>query len=94
MPSPEANQPEGGPEEGTVSAWASLGIRDVRLLWFGSVFATTAREMRVVVNFYLVFELTGDPLQLGLTGLFQAVPIMLSGSSEERWPTCSIGGSC
>ncbi|MCH8191949.1 MAG: MFS transporter [Chloroflexi bacterium] len=79
MPSPEANQPEGGPEEGTVSAWASLGIRDFRLLWFGSVFATTAREMRVVVNFYLVFELTGDPLQLGLTGLFQAIPIMLFG---------------
>lgn len=59
-----------------ISPWASMRFRDYRLLWTGSIFGSTAREMRQVVNLYLVFELSGSAVQLGLTGLFQALPIM------------------
>ena len=67
--------------EGTerIRPMASMGFRDFRLLWTASVFASTGRDMRQVVNLYLVFKLSDSAVQLGLTGLFQALPIMALG---------------
>ena len=83
--------PEGGGEAGTgrISPWASLRYRDYRLLWASGFFSATAREMRMVVNFYLIFELSDSVVLLGLTGLFQAIPLVLVGLAGARWPTSS-----
>ena len=73
---PQDDSPQ---ETGRIPPLASMGFRDFRLLWTASVFASTAREMRQVVNLYFVYELSGSAIQLGLTGLFQALPIMAFG---------------
>jgi MFS family permease len=69
--------PEG--ETGRISPWASLQFRDFRLLFVSGFFSATAREMRMVVNFYLIFELSDSAVLLGLTGLFQAIPLVFVG---------------
>lgn len=73
---PQDDSPQ---EAGRIPPLASMGFRDFRLLWTASVFAATGREMRQVVNYYFVYELSGSAIQLGLTGLFQALPIMAFG---------------
>ena len=59
--------------------WASLEIPDYRLLWGSVLFSNFANQSRQFVSIWLVFELTGSPLQLGLMGLFQALPLLAIG---------------
>src|SRR5437879_10178203 len=61
------------------SPWVSLSYRDYRLLFFVSLFATTAQQMRQIQNFYQVYELSGSAFQLGLTGLAQGIPLFVVG---------------
>lgn len=61
------------------SPWASLRHRDYRLLFFVSLFATTAQQMRLTQNLYQIYELSGSAFQLGLTGLAQAIPLFALG---------------
>jgi MFS family permease len=62
-----------------LSPWASLLIRDYRLLFILSLCATTAQQMRQTQNFYQVYEISGSAFQLGLTGVAQGVPIFVFG---------------
>ena len=62
-----------------VRPWASLTIRDYRLLWIASVFNALAIQLRNVASLYQVYEISGSPLQLGLTGFFQAFPFVIFG---------------
>ena len=62
-----------------VSPWASLAYRDYRLLWISAFFMQIAQQMRQLTNFYLVYQITGSTVQLGLTGLFQLVPMLVLG---------------
>lgn len=59
-----------------VRPWSSLLIRDFRLIWLAVLCANTSMHMRSVTNLYQVYELSGSSLQLGLTGLFQALPFI------------------
>src|SRR6476660_1653805 len=59
--------------------WASLNYSRFRLIFFLSLFATTAQQMRQTQNLYQVYELSGSALQLGLTGLAQGIPICALG---------------
>ena len=61
------------------SPWVSLSYRDYRLLFFVSLFATTAQQMRQIQNLYQVYELSGSAFQLGLTGLAQGIPLFALG---------------
>src|ERR1700751_2333404 len=61
------------------SPWVSLSYRDYRLLFFVSLFATKAQQMRQTQNLYQVYELSGSAFQLGLTGLAQGIPIFALG---------------
>ena len=67
------------PGQTRVRPWASLAYRDYRLMWAGGFGSGTAMSMRQVVNLWLVFQLTGSAVQLGLTGLFQAIPMLFLG---------------
>ena len=67
-------------DNSTVSRpWASLDYSGFRLIFFLSLFATTAQQMRQTQNLYQVYELSGSALQLGLTGLAQGIPIFALG---------------
>src|ERR1044071_8442744 len=59
--------------------WASLRYPGYRLIFFLSLFATSAQQMRQTQNLYQVYELSGSAFQLGLTGLAQGVPIFALG---------------
>jgi len=62
-----------------IRAWSSLVYRDFRLVWGSSVLAALATQVRNVASVYQVYELTGSPFQLGLTGFLQAVPFVVFG---------------
>jgi MFS family permease len=64
-----------GPQE-RGGAWRVLRHRDYRLLWFGQIVSAAGSQMQLVATAWLVYELTGSAVQLGLLGLFRAVPVM------------------
>jgi hypothetical protein len=50
-------------DNSTVSRpWASLDYSGFRLIFFLSLFATTAQQMRQTQNLYQVYELSGSAL--------------------------------
>lgn len=51
--------------------------RDFALLATGQLFGQTATSMQQVVVAWQIYELTGSPLSVGLTGLFRAIPVIL-----------------
>ncbi|MSP79012.1 MAG: MFS transporter [Dehalococcoidia bacterium] len=59
--------------------WASFGFGQYRLFWFSSIFGQLGQNMRQFANLIQVHQITGSAGQLGLTGLFQAVPLFLIG---------------
>ncbi|MQF85855.1 MAG: MFS transporter [SAR202 cluster bacterium] len=66
-------------EQGSNSRLGALAFRDFRFYWIHGLFQGIARNMRELLTFYLVFELSGSALQLGITGVFQGVPILIFG---------------
>src|SRR5437763_272597 len=53
--------------------------RDFRLLWLSQLATTGGRQVVVVAVPYQVYLLTHSSLAVGLLGLFQAVPIVVTG---------------
>jgi MFS family permease len=52
----------------------ALVHRDFRLYWGGHTFAVSGQQMATMTQMWLIFELTGSALQLGLLGLARAIP--------------------
>jgi MFS family permease len=76
-PSPEIDP--ASPQSGTIRPWASLLIRDYRLVWIASVCTAVATQVRNVAGLYQVYEISGSALQLGITGFLQAFPFVIFG---------------
>jgi MFS family permease len=55
----------------------ALGSRDFRLFWVGNVIAVSGQQMWTIVQPWIIYELSGSKLLLGLSGLAQAVPATL-----------------
>jgi MFS family permease len=53
---------------------AALVHRDFRLYWGGNTFAVSGQQMAMMIQVWLIFDLTGSALQLGLLGLARAIP--------------------
>jgi MFS family permease len=68
--------PSPQPPAERISSIAALRSPGFRLLWFGGLFSGAAGTMQMAVNGWVMYEMTGSPLQLGLTGLFAALPIL------------------
>lgn len=60
-------------------AFQTLRHRDFRLLWIADTIAMLGTQMQRVAIIYQVYDLTKDPLQLGLLALFRFLPILLFG---------------
>ena len=56
-----------------------LGYRDFRLIWSAELLSQIGAQVQRVAVAWQVFELTHDPLQLGLLGLARFVPLFLFG---------------
>jgi MFS family permease len=52
----------------------ALVHRDFRYYWGGHTFAVSGQQMATMTQMWLIFELTGSALQLGLLGLARAIP--------------------
>ncbi|MDZ4246717.1 MAG: MFS transporter, partial [Dehalococcoidia bacterium] len=57
----------------------SLKLRDFRLLWMGQLSTSMGIWMDNVTRGWLMYDLTGSPFLLGLTGAFKAVPMLVFG---------------
>jgi MFS family permease len=67
------------PPEPPVRPWSSLLIRDYRLLWFASVLASLAAQIRNVATLYQVYDISGSAFKLGLTGFLETLPFIVFG---------------
>ena len=72
---PSETAPPSDPKR-THPIWALANPR-YRLLWVSAFFAQLGQQGLRVMSLYLVYELTGSPLMLGLLGAFQVVPLLL-----------------
>lgn len=52
--------------------------RDFRLLWFGGLISFTGLQITIAAVFIQVYELTKSPAAVGLVGLVQLVPLILT----------------
>jgi MFS family permease len=69
---------------------AALRHRDFRLFWSGQLVSLIGTWMQSVGQAWLVLELTGSPLQLGLVTAMQFAPILvlspIGGALSDRFP--------
>jgi len=57
----------------------ALRYYDFRLFWFGHFISHVGDSMQQTAVSWLLYDLTQSPLQLGLNGIFRAVPLILLG---------------
>jgi MFS family permease len=60
-----------------VTPWQVLRQRDFGLFWLSLLFSAVGSQISTVAVAWQVYEITNSPFQLGLTGLFRALPVMI-----------------
>ena len=60
-----------------MSLFEALQYRDYRIFWFGQVVSVMGFQMLIVTIGWLMYDITGSSLQLGLVGLSTAVPAIV-----------------
>jgi MFS family permease len=65
------------PVTNQVTPWQVLAQRDFGLFWASLLFSAIGSQISTVAIAWQVYEITDSPFQLGLTGLFRALPVML-----------------
>jgi MFS family permease len=60
-----------------VTPWQVLQQRDFGLFWLSLLFSAVGTQISTVAVAWQVYEITNSPFQLGLTGLFRALPVMI-----------------
>lgn len=61
------------------TTFASLRHRDFRLLWFGTLFMSAGQWVQQITLGWLVYDLTGSSVLLGLLNGLRALPFLISG---------------
>ncbi len=68
---------------------AALGYRDFRLFWSGQLISNTGTWMQMTATSWLLYQLTGSAVLLGLNGIFRAIPALglgvVSGTFADRY---------
>ena len=71
------------------TTFASLAVRDFRLLWFGLLVLFGASQIRMVASGYLAYDLTSSALLLSLVAVGYAVPMLslalIGGAVADRF---------
>ena len=60
-----------------ITPWQVLKQRDFGLFWASLLFSAVGSQISTVPIAWQVYEITNSPFQLGLTGLFRALPVMI-----------------
>src|SRR5438309_7928643 len=60
-----------------VTPWQVLKQRDFGLFWLSLLFSAVGTQISTVAIAWQVYEIANSPFQLGLTGLFRALPVMI-----------------
>ena len=60
-----------------VTPWQVLKQRDFGLFWASLLFSAVGSQISAVAIAWQIYEITNSPFQLGLAGLFRALPVML-----------------
>ena len=80
-------EPSRGPRPARLAAFRH---RDFRLFWGGQLVSLVGTWMQSVGQSWLVLELTGSPLQLGLVTALQFIPVLflspIGGALSDRFP--------
>jgi MFS family permease len=78
------------PARGARKTFASLRHRNFRLLWFGTMISHSGDWMDQIALNWLVYDLTGSALALGIMNAVRMAPILLftlvGGVVADRWP--------
>jgi MFS family permease len=59
-------------------AFGALYFRDFRLFWAGAIISHIGIWMEQVARNWLIYDLTGSALQVGLNGVFMTIPFVLT----------------
>lgn len=62
-----------------VGPFSAFGNRGYLLFWCASVVAHMGSQMQIAIRQWQVYALTESPLQLGLVGLMNVLPLVLLG---------------
>jgi MFS family permease len=60
-------------------SFAALQYRDFRLLWLGQLVSQAGTQMQRAAIAWHVYQLTDNPIALGLIGLFRVLPVIIFG---------------
>jgi MFS family permease len=78
-----------GSNPGEISRLAAFRYRDFRLFWIGLFVSNTGTWMQMIATNWLLYQLTDSPVQLGLNGIFRAIPAislgLISGTFADRY---------
>ena len=68
---------------------AALHYRDFRLFWLSLFISNIGTWMQMTATNWLLYQLTNSPVQLGLNGIFRAIPAitlgLISGTFADRY---------
>jgi MFS family permease len=77
------------PNPQTAGRLAAFRYRDFRLFWFSLFVSNVGTWMQMTATNWLLYQLTDSPFQLGLNGIFRAVPAiflgLISGTFADRY---------
>lgn len=69
--------------------FAALRFRDFRLFWIGQLISQIGDWMQMTAVSWLLYDLTGSAFQLGINGIFRAVPMvglgLIAGAIADRY---------
>ena len=73
----------------SVGRLAAFRYRDFRLFWFSLFVSNIGTWMQMTATNWLLYQLTNSPMQLGLNGVFRAIPAialgLISGTFADRY---------
>jgi MFS family permease len=72
-----------------VGRLAAFRYRDFRLFWISLFISNTGTWMQMIATNWVLYQLTDSPVQLGLNGIFRAIPAiglgLISGTFADRY---------
>jgi MFS family permease len=78
-----------GSNPAEISRLAAFRYRDFRLFWVSLFVSNTGTWMQMIATNWLLYQLTDSPVQLGLNGIFRAIPAislgLISGTFADRY---------
>src|SRR4051812_3386954 len=74
---PPAAQLESPPRSGRFQTFSSLQYRDYRFLWAGTLFMSAGQWIQQVTLSWLIYDLTGSSVLLGVLQAVRAMPFLL-----------------